>query len=352
MTTLTALTPELETQYSEFLRRDSHSLIYSSLEYRNFLQCAVGGEPNYLLALDDSGGIAGALPLFLSQKPGLGCVVNSLPWYGSHGGCIVSSGDDAPALRQVLLQGYKQLTKDRQCLLSTIILSPFEEAEKDNYSAVLEPVAVDARVGQITSLPQHGLDLVPRLEAVFAQKTRNLARKSLKQGFSLVRSSDDWAWDLLYQVHQENMLAIGGKAKLRGHFDALRTCLPEDWRQISVAMLDGQPVAALLLLYFNKTVEYFTPVIRQEFRARQPLSFLIWHGMLDAIERGYAFWNWGGTWHTQHSLHHFKAGWGAVDHPYTYLISASKEGLRYVRENRQAVLDAFPYYYIFPFDQL
>lgn len=63
--------------------------------------------------------------------------------------------------------------------------------------------------------------------------------------------------------------------------------LAEESKSDSIASLDGRPVAALLLLYFNRTVEYFAPVIEHEYRSRQPLSFLIWQGMLDAVHRGY-----------------------------------------------------------------
>jgi lipid II:glycine glycyltransferase (peptidoglycan interpeptide bridge formation enzyme) len=142
---------------------------------------------------------------------------------------------------------------------------------------------------------------------------------------------------------------MGGQAKPWEHFVALRECLEPAQRSLSVAMLDGRPAAALLLLFHGRTVEYLTPVIRHEYRARQPLSFLIYHGMVDAAGRGMASWNWGGTWESQESLHHFKAGWGADDHPYVYLIHATDGALASLRQNLARWREAFPFFYLVPF---
>lgn len=351
MINIKTLTPSHESEYRRFLLHDPRSLIYSTIEFRDFLQQAVGGIPEYYLARDELGRIVGALPTFQLHVSGVGNVINSLPWYGSHGGGVISP-DSPTGVREALIGKFATLAASPEILTATMILLPHEEKEKGVYKTLLQPTALDGRIGQSTPLPGAGADINTRLEAVFTQKTRNLARKSLKQGFVVVRDGSDQAWDFLYQIHQENMLAIGGRAKPRSHFDALRNTMPPEWQQVSIAMLGDEPVAALLLLYFNKTVEYFTPVIRQEFRSQQPLSFLIWHGMLDAIERGYRWWNWGGTWVNQKTLHHFKAGWGAVDFPYTYMTFASPERLKQLFQLKKELVELFPYYYIYPYDQL
>lgn len=351
MITIDVLSPAHEAAYTRLLLGDRRSLIYSTPEYRDFLRQVAGGEPHYLVALDQSGQLVGGLPLFRKAVPGFGVVINSLPWYGSHGGVSVSAGA-SDKVRGALLESYRMLVDDPDVLTATLISSPFDESENSAYEKALAPTTLDQRTGQITELPAAGSSVTASLEALLIQKTRNLARKSRKQGFVLSEEDSDSAWEFLCRVHEENMLAIGGKAKPRGHFDALRRKLPETWRRLSVACLDGEPVAALLLLYFNKTVEYFTPVVRQQYRSLQPLSFLIWHGMVDAVERGFHWWNWGGTWISQRSLHHFKAGWGARDHPYRYFIHASERGMAALHADRGTVAAAFPYYYVFPFDQL
>lgn len=340
------LTPQLEPAYSKFVAGDPRAMIYGTLEFRDFLSHAVGGTPHYLVARRGTE-IVGAMPYFVATHPDYGEVINSLPWYGSHGGCHVA--DDAPAARGMLLERFQRAMRSSSVLFSNIVLTHDETAHLDQYRLALDPTTVDCRIGQVTVLPASEVDLEPALEALCLQKTRNLVRKARNQGFELALADTDDGWAFLYDTHVENMSAIGGRAKPRRHFEAMRQCIPPSWRQLIQTRLKGQPVAALLLLRFNRTVEYVTPVIKHEFRSLQPLSFAIWHGMIDAARSGFRYWNWGGTWASQTTLHHFKAGWGATDLPYNYVVHASPHALTMWRERRDALVAAFPYYFLFPF---
>lgn len=341
------LTPAFGRRYQTFLRSDPTCLIYASLEFRDFLLKAVGGTSTVLMALDERDQIVGTLCYFSFHVPALGTVINSLPWYGSHGSCIVR-GNFPNEVRCALITRFREIAEQPDVLSATVILTPDEENKKDEYLRILQPDALDHRVGQVTELPEVG----EHLERHILQKTRNLVRKALRQSFVLTVEDGEAAWQFLYQTHAENMTAIGGKAKPLSHFQVLQSVFPASARRLYVAHLNGQPVAALLLLYFNHTVEYITPVVKLEYRSAQPLSFLIWHAMQDAITSGFRRWNWGGTWTSQKSLHHFKAGWGAEDKPYTYLISSSKRGREVFVANKEKLHELFPYYYTYPYDRL
>jgi hypothetical protein len=341
------LTPELEPAYARFIAADPRAMIYGTLEFREFLRRSVGGSPHYLVARRGHD-IVGAMPYFVATHPEFGEVINSLPWYGSHGGCQVAG--DAPAARAMLLDRFQCAVTSSSVLFSTIVLTPGETAHLDEYRRALNPAAVDGRIGQVTELPEGGGDLERALESLCLQKTRNLVRKSRNQGFELALADTDEGWAFLYETHVENMRAIGGRAKPLAHFEAMRQSIPPAWRQLVQTRLEGQPVASMLLFRFNRTVEYITPVIKHEFRSLQPLSFAIWHGMIDAVRSGFRYWNWGGTWASQTTLHHFKAGWGATDLPYNYVIHASPHARQIWQDRRAALVEAFPYYFLFPFE--
>jgi len=293
--------------------------------------------------------IVGALPLF-SKEEEPGRVLNSLPWYGSHGGCLLTAGA-GDEVRVALLERFREAAAAEDILSATVILTPFENAHLATYVEMLAPSATDARTGQVTDLPETP-ELEAGVERTLRQKTRNLARKARRQGFTEWVGDDEWAWRFLHETHAANMSAIRGKAKPREHFEALRSCLPPEWIRLSVALQGRKPVAALLLVLFNRTVEYVTPVIDHKHRSSQPLSFLIWHAMLDAVQCGYRWWNWGGTWASQVSLHHFKAGWGAQEMPYTYVVCAHEAGLQRLRSGRDRAREAFSFYYLYPFPLL
>ena len=88
-----------------------------------------------------------------------------------------------------------------------------------------------------------------------------------------------------------------------------------------MASLCGEPVAALLLFFYNRIVEYYTPVVRKEYRNSQALSATIFRAMCDASNQRYSWWNWGGTWLSQDGVYRFKSRWGTKDLPYRYFTS-------------------------------
>lgn len=333
------------------LADDADALIYAQPAFLNFLEKATGGSAHVVTATVNQR-LVGALPFLVRVQDGVGTMINSLPWWGSHGSCVLDhQREDADDIRRALLAGFKSHIDRTDLVSATMILSHAEEAARALYVNALSPTATDARIGQVTRLPNHPMQ-EDTLLTTFAQKTRNLVRKSLKQGFMEVVADDDHAWSFLHRVHVENIAALGGKPKPLSHFNMLRETLPASGRRLSLAMDGETPVAALLLLYAGKTVEYLTPAIEVSARSRQPLSFLIWKGMLNAVERGFTSWNWGGTWQGQPSLHHFKAGFGAEDHPYSYLICATTDGIAKLQRHRGQLDTMYPYFYAYPYSLL
>jgi lipid II:glycine glycyltransferase (peptidoglycan interpeptide bridge formation enzyme) len=156
----------------------------------------------------------------------------------------------------------------------------------------------------------------------------------------------------LYTTHVENISAKNGHAKPWSHFKALRELLPAESVRLWTAQIDGITAAALLLLYYNRTVEYFVPVIKHEFRSFQPMSLLIFLAMLDAVKRGFSWWNWGGTWLSQESLLRFKAGFGAQSLPYRYFVIVPPDKLDVIQKLGGRLAVHFPYYYVYPFSRL
>jgi hypothetical protein len=347
---ISLLRPDEEARYLSWLQTLPASMVYFTPCFRRFVVQVSEGVGQTLIARRAER-IVGALPVVSKHVEGIGAVFNSQPWYGSHGGCILADPTDSD-VRHVLLEGYRSLVEESECLFSNMILTPWENMYAADYLAELRPCTIDMRIGQITELPEEASDVEGQIELILRQKTRNLVRKARAQEFVRHVGDDDWAWRFLIETHAANMQAIGSRPKPENHFSALRDCIPSELRQLSVALSNGTPVAAMLLVMFHRTVEYVTPVIRHDFRPRQPLSFLIWEAMLESCRLGFRYWNWGGTWVGQSDLHHFKAGFGAKDYPYTYLISASKRGLELLDRNREDLFTSFPSFYLYPLGQL
>ena len=153
---------------------------------------------------------------------------------------------------------------------------------------------------------------------MFSDPRPRNTRRAEKEGVGVIISNDEKALNFLRQTHKENMLAVGGIPKELGFFDLVKSIMPDASWNVFMATIDGKPIAGLLLFYFNKTVEYFTPAVLASHRRTQALALVIFEAMKDAMKKGYKNWNWGGTWLSQDGVYEYKKRWGTSVYPYFY----------------------------------
>ncbi len=342
------LTDEMEHHYTQFLLTHPSTLLYVSNKYRKLLHLFLKAQNYYFIALDENDRIVGALPSFLHCTQKDGNVLNSLPFYGSNGGIMEFNNN--VEVKRLLINEFNAFAQNNNCVSKTIVTSPFE-TDIEFYNKQLDYTFLDKRLGQITKLPLSNYSDDAQLMGIFHSKTRNLVRKAQKSAFVVSKEKTNTTIEFVHTTHERNIQELGGKPKPKSFFDLIEQLFTygEDYR-IYTALKDGCPVAALLVFYFNKTVEYFTPVVVQEFRALQPLSLLIFEAMKDAIQLNFTWWNWGGTWLTQDGVYHFKSRWGTLDFPYYYFTKIYDTTI--IHHTKDYFLNTYPYFYVLPFDKL
>ncbi|WP_286755663.1 peptidoglycan bridge formation glycyltransferase FemA/FemB family protein [Roseivirga sp. UBA838] len=333
------LTSELHDEYEEFVSNDPNSLIYHSVKFKRFLESLLGCRAHYIVALDKRK-VVGVLPLMVANGP-LGKVVNSLPFYGSNGGVLAKSVEVA----NELIEKYSHFLVENNIAASTIVENPLDR--EYNYLQ-LKADENDYRIGQFTKIEGMFNDL-EELMTLFHFKTRNTIRKSIKSGVFVGVEND--AFQFLEETHKENMVSIGGLAKPPKFFQTIQEVFESDKDyRIYIARYEGAPIAALLVLYYNQCVEYYTPVVVKEFRHLQALSLIICTAMLDASKEGFEMWNWGGTWPSQDGVYQFKSRWGTEDYRYDYYINIRNMDI--YKADRKMLLEEYAGFYVLPFDKL
>lgn len=355
MIEVTRLTRSNEVDYEELLKVCPEAMVYHSLSYRRFLKDFLGpaSESQYLLAFED-GQLVGALPCFLIDGKH-GIVLNSLPFFGSHGSILLRPGA-SPSVAIVLATSLRDLCVDRNVSFATVVDTPFQKYE-GVYQKVLGFQYCDERIGQITPLPEVAAreKISEKLFSQFHQKTRNSVRKGIRSGLDFGHDQTKEAMDSLRLLHQTNMLGIGGTAKPDSFFETIARQLEyeKDYRVYTASTEQKKIVCALMVLYFKDTVEYFVPATEERWRSHQPLSALINLAMCDAIaERGSRTWNWGGTWLSQTGVYGFKSRWGTVDYPYHYYTKAFSQAPSLATVSSAGLIASYPWFYTLPFDNL
>jgi len=343
---------DLADEYDTFVLSVDSSLLFASWRYRVFLQRVVPrAYPRYVGAWNN-GKLVGVLPLFVVTGE-YGSVVNSLPFYGSNGACIVQQQAGQAEIKQALLREYRDICDDVDAVTSSIVTNPLMR-DASFYDEQLDYTYREQRIGQVTVLPgteEAGHGTEEALMASLHSKTRNCIRKGMKSGISVRKSTSEDDMRQLLDLHDRGMKAIGGRAKDWAVFKTIRDvfCPGRDYT-LYIGERGGETVAALLLLYWNHTVEYFVPASLDECRIYQPMSLLIYRAMADAIVQGYRNWNWGGTWLSQSGVYQFKRRWGSEDLPYFYYTKVSNRQILHLDE--ETILAEYPNVFVCPFGQL
>jgi hypothetical protein len=347
------LTEDREEEYTQLVLRDERTLFNSSLTFRQLLEQVTHAEDYYLIALEDNK-VIGVLPSFLRLNDKLGAVLNSLPWYGSNPGVTVDpSYPDRQQVKVSLLSAFCELAQEKKAVTSTIITRPFEP-DPDLYREYTKYDFLDSRIGMITTLPEFSDTIDSDLMAIIHSKTRNLIRKAQKSGIKFSHDDSSESLHFLADVHRQNMEAVGAPAKGWELFDAISRIFTydKDYR-IYIAELDGVKIGALLLTYFSKTVEYLVPAVLVDYRSCQPLNLLIFNAMQDAAEKGFRYWNWGGTTlPSQAGVYHFKKRWGSDECTYYYYTRSYTDISHLLSQSMETLLNEYPYFYVLPFSVL
>jgi len=332
-----------EQQYDEFLLKSSKTLFFASNKYRQVLKQHLNCKDYYLLALDNSE-IVGVLPCFIKENNQYGNVINSLPYYGSNGAIIEHNNDYT--VKDLLLDEFKNLCNKYNCVASTLITSPFE-TDLSYYQNASHDY-VDSRRGLVSHLPKYETDLEQTLMAMFNSAQRNAIRKARKFNVNVYIDNSESSIDFLYRTHLDNMMQVGGKPKERIFFEMIYKQLqPDVDYDIYIAEQEGVKVSALLVFYFNKTVEYFTPVIVNEYRTYQPLCLIILEAMKNATIKRFEYFNWGGTGATQTGVYNFKKAFGSTEYYYYYYTNLYDKSL--LSLSNEIILSEYENFYVFPF---
>lgn len=334
------LTEDKYLVYEAFLKHHKAALIYYSIKFKQFLEKQTKSESIIFLAIDENDNIQGILPLMVKTGP-FGKVLNSLPYYGSNGGILANLKE----AKDLLIDKYLEIANSGEYAAATIIENPLDKDYP--YDKIISD-ETEFRIGQLTNIAGSFADL-EELMVRFDSKTRNIIRKAIKS--EVIVKIDNDQFDFLRNTHLKNMELIGGLAKELIFFDNVQKYFTSgvDYN-LYVARIDNVLVAATLVFYYGKVVEYYTPVIVKEFRSFQPLSYIIAKAMFDASTNGYQWWNWGGTWASQDGVHNFKSKWGTEEKKYSYHIFVFNKEL--YNCTKDDLLNQYSGFYVLPFSSL
>lgn len=350
------LRPEDREEYENVVRLSTSGMRAHTLTWTRVLQRFTGAELNYLVAKVE-GRIVGVLPSLMKKNVKYGNVLNSLPFFGTHGGPVVlPTLDEGDRLRvkKSLLLAFKDLAKENHCVFSTLITTPFE-CDADFIRETIEPSFVDPRITQMIVFPEQVIDVENEiLYNLVEKRCRNAVRKAETKGLLVELAQDLKHVDRLIELHKQGMLRVNGIVKPKRFFDILFNEYADFQNKsfkVYYAWKGDKIIAALLLTCYKGIIDYFTPAFDSEYSDLQANTLLIYVGMKDAFDDGFNIWNFGGGARLS-GVYNFKKSWGAKDYPYHYFINTYGDINEIRRIKQEEVLSEYEWFYAIPFTEL
>jgi hypothetical protein len=332
--------------YDEFVAAAPVGMMCHGSEWLAMIASVTGTRPMVLVASRGSETV-GVLPFVLSPDLGEGRVLNTLPFFGSHGGPVCLSGDGEGEVATALLDACREQAVRAGCRAETVILTPFERRAGE-IKRSFAPDAEDRRLGQVAFLPD---DPGRIFGEMLEPRRRNNVRNALRKGVAVTERADAAAVEWLRGMHEKRIAAKGGIAKPAAFFEwAMHSAHSGGMCSFFFAEIDSRIAAGMLVARFGDAWEYLVPAFDPALQGANALSLLVHEGMRRAAASGARKWNFGGTWSTQHGVYGFKKQFGARDLGYDYLVKIHDPSLLKMR--KEHLTAAFPFFFSIPFGLL
>jgi lipid II:glycine glycyltransferase (peptidoglycan interpeptide bridge formation enzyme) len=118
------------------------------------------------------------------------------------------------------------------------------------------------------------------------------------------------------------------------------------------AIHQEQMIGGLLILWGGLTASYYTPCSLASARTLQPGPALIDCAVKDARQRGIRYWNWESSPSRESGVYRYKQKWGSLEQDYRIYLVPFRELDDYRQLGKGKLASEFPYFFVYPYDQL
>ena len=290
-------------EWDAFVESTAGAALSHAAAWARVVREAYGLDTSYLAARDDSGALAGVLPLVRFRSLGGQRALVSMPFLDT-GGILAQSEDAATALlaralRLTRAAGARALElRQPEPLRWLPSLTPSKPAVRSNLVLPLE----QGEEAQWRALPA---------------KVRNQTRKAEREGLSIAAGDPDQLAREFYRPLSVNMRDLGSPVHAEGFYRAAAHHFGERLRFIVVR--DGQrSIGGLVAIRYagNVTVTWAS-TLRSE-RSRCPNNLIYWEALRWAVGHGAHEFDFGRS-RREAGTYRFKRGWGAEDRPLAWV---------------------------------
>jgi hypothetical protein len=286
-----------EDEWKKFLDVCDTATIYHTPEWKKLIESTFNYEPYYLFIRNDSGKIAGLLPMFhvksIISGDGLCCVP-----FAHECGPI----GDAYTLNILIEKGID--------LYRNMEIGP-DRHHFNMHIEVKDSLSTDFHLHNIFSMYILELSNVQTTWNIIHKSMRRYVKKSLDK-VEISRSSCIKDAELFYQVNCINKKDKGIMSHPKDFFCNLVCIMPENV-DIYLAKLNNKIIGGIINISFKDKVFYGFGATDPRYIDYHPLHGCIWKSIEDACLNGYKIYDFGIASCHDTGMTNFKKRWGTIE---------------------------------------
>jgi hypothetical protein len=158
-------------------------MFFYTRAYQNLIADQLEAESYCLVAFDDDI-LIGAFPIMLSRKGNFGRIANSLPYFNSNGGVLIScEGTDYTEdfIGSKLMAAAMDFVVTKGCSALTVVSNPLCASQTGLLESGFGFSPTDSRISLITALPQNHSEIEDSLVKNFSEPRPRNIRKAKKK---------------------------------------------------------------------------------------------------------------------------------------------------------------------------
>lgn len=166
------------------------------------------------------------------------------------------------------------------------------------------------------------------IESGFNSAIRRNLNKSRRSKLEFQSRRDSEAMDMFYRLHVLTRKKLGVPVQSRRYFQRVEDkLLKQGLGFVSLVMKDNRPLAAGVMLGFNKRLIYKYAASDPQGLEFRPNECLVYNSILHAVDNGYDYFDFGISDKQQEGLRRFKSKWGATESEiyYNYLMGEPQQ---------------------------
>jgi len=288
--------------WDDFVRRQSGWTHFHLHGWKRVIESVFGHECFYIAARDETGSIAGVLPLVTVCSAVFGRYLVSMPFV-NYGGPL-----GTPTATAALVDHAVELARSKRVKL-------LELRSRDQLPIGL-PVS-HRKITVVLDLPEDPAQLL----ASFDPNVRRRIRRSQKAGVEVRFGPEEV--DSFFEVFARHMRDLGTPTQSKRLFEAIASEFGDAW--FGCAYYRERPIACIAGLQWGSEFEVTWASALLEYKEVAANMHLYWAFMERAIERRLKLFNFGRCT-PNGGTHRFKLQWGSRDVPLWWYDFAERQG--------------------------